>query len=156
LDKNNVLDTYYRENYDKLIKMARRRVPNYCLYAAEDAVQEAFTRATKYFRTYNRGENFDGWFKGILSNCINQIKKDERDRGVVSYDELPEIASEPRTIVFTKEVESMLKVLSKRDKDIVSMYIFHDFKSREISELLSVSHDVVRDVIRRFRQRVIP
>lgn len=154
MEKNEHLDEYFRTNYKKLIQFARRRVGNYSLASAEDAVQEAFTRACKYYRTYNRSEVFDAWFKSILSNCVNQIKRDERNMGVVTDDEVEDIGGPPHVIVFSKEVESAFKALTTRDQHIINNYFFYDLKSREISELLNVSHDVVRDVIRRFRVRV--
>lgn len=154
-DKNQILEAYYRDNYKRLIKNARRRVGNYSLASAEDAVQEAFLRACKYYRTYNSGESFDGWFAGILTNCINQIKRDERDMGVVNRDE--EVVSEdtnPVGIVYTKEVERLFAMVKPRDQEILNSYFFHGMKTREISELMNISHDVCRDVIRRFRIKV--
>lgn len=155
MNKNETLEDYYRGNYNKLVKVARSRVGNYSLPNAEDAVMEAFSRASLYFRSYNKTENFDKWFKGILYNCINQIKKDERDKGVVVRDEvesLPAVAME--RVVFTKEVESVLNSMTQRDQEVLNMYFFYGYKSIEISKLTSVSHDSVRDIIRRFRAKL--
>jgi transposase len=44
--------------------------------------------------------------------------------------------------------------VSNRDQAILNHYFFYGMKSREIHEMLGVSHDVVRDVIRRFRSRL--
>jgi RNA polymerase sigma factor (sigma-70 family) len=153
MNKNEQLTTYFKSHYKHLVNIARRRVGNYSLPSAEDAVQEAFWRACRYYNSYNHKEEFDKWFKRVLHNCINQIKRDERDQGV-SYTDVEEVSIEPKLVVFPKEVESLFKGLSNRDKDIINMYFFLDFKSREISEMTKVSHDVVRDVIRRFRMRV--
>lgn len=152
---NTHLDKYYRENYKRLIKIARRRVGNYSLPSAEDAVQEAFARACKYYRTYNSTENFDAWFSRILTNCINQIKKDERDMGVVNREEeLVSVETDHKSIIFTKEVERLFAKVTHRDQEILNSYFFHGMKTREISELMQISHDVCRDVIRRFRIKV--
>lgn len=156
MTKNEILNNYFKENNKRLVNIARRRVDHYCLAAAEDAVQEAYVRACKYFRTYDSTESFDNWFKKILYNAINQIKKDEREKGVVNYEEVPEKASETKEVVFTKEVASILGTCTMRDQEILNMYFFYGFKTREVSELLNMSHDVVRDVIRRFRARVKP
>lgn len=149
----NELETYFKENYSHLIKIARRRVGNYSLQNAEDAVQEAFARACKYHRSYNRKESFDKWFKGILHNCINQIKRDERNQGV-SYENVDDLAADPESTPITKEIYDQIENLSERDRNIVNLYFFYSFKSREIHEFLNISHDVVRDVIRRFRIKV--
>ncbi len=152
MTKNETIETYYRENYKRLVNLARKRVGNYSLPNAEDAVMEAFSRACRYFRTYDKDKNFDDWFKGILHNCINQIKKDERDKGVVVRDDVEDIpTTEQREVVFTKEVESVLASVSPRDQEVLNMYFFYGYKSIEISKLTSISHDSVRDIIRRFR-----
>lgn len=157
MTKNAVVEKYFRENYDRLVKLARKRVGNYSLPNAEDAVQEAFSRACLYFRSYDKEKNFDDWFKGILSNCINKIKKDERDKGVVVSNDIEELPTvETRQVIFTKEVESVLNSVSQRDQEILNMYFFYGYKSIEISNLKGVSHDVIRDVIRRFRIKIKP
>lgn len=153
MTKNKIVEAYYRENYTVLIKIARRRVGDYSLVLAEEAVQEAFFRVLKYYRSYN-GESFDSWFKRILYNCINDIKRQERDKGVVTRDE-PVQASSSKDVNLSKQVADLLKKQKPRDSEILNMYFFLGFKTREISELLNVSHDVVRDVIRTFRKRVI-
>lgn len=154
MDRNQKLETYFRENYDNLIKTARKRVGNYSLHNAEDAVQEAFVRALKYFRTYNESEDIDGWFKGILFNVINYLKGQERDQGVVYNEGATPIGGALEKLIFVEEIDNTLKRSSRRDQAILSNYFLDGMKSREISELMHVSHDVVRDVIRRYRSRV--
>lgn len=149
------LEKYYRENYNLLVKTARCRVGNYNLALAEDAVQEAFCRAIHYHRTYNKEENFDSWFRTILYNTINRMKGEERDRGIVYRDDLENI---PHVVHDKVEIPlSVTELLSRvrgRDREILTMRFFFDFKTREIHELLNVSHDVVRDVIRRFKAKL--
>lgn len=154
MDRNLKLEAYFRENYDNLIKTARRRVGNYSLHNAEDAVQESFVRALKYFRTYNESEDIDGWFKGILYNVISYLKGQERDQGVVYSDEPASIGGALEKLIFAEEIKHSFKKMNKRNKEILSNYFFYGMKTREISEMLVIPHDVVRDVIRRYRPRV--
>jgi RNA polymerase sigma factor (sigma-70 family) len=122
---------------------------------AEDAVQEAFCRAIRYHRTYNKDESLDNWFKSILYNTINAIKGEERDRGVVYRDDLenmPYVAQDKAEL--PPSITKLFKRASTRDQEILSMRFFFGFKTREIHELLNVSHDVVRDVIRRFKEKL--
>lgn len=149
-DRNETLTTYFNDNYTRLVKIARRRVGGYSLANAEDAVQEAFARACQYYGSYKRSDNLDGWFNGILRNCINQIKRQEQTQGVC-YTEVEDIAAEPATLVVSQNVIDTIDSLSDRDGKIVQMYFFDGYRTREIGELLQVNHDVVRDVIRRFR-----
>lgn len=153
MTKNEIVETYYRENYSNLIKIARRRVGNYSLVLAEEAVQEAFTRALKYFKTYNKKDLFDNWFKRILYNTINHLKTQEKNGGV-TYIEIHDEYMENSNISFSKEIIDLLSQVGERDLSILNNYFFYGLKTREISELLNVSHDVVRDRIRTFRERL--
>lgn len=153
MTKNEIVETYYRENYTALIKIARRRVGNYSLVLAEEAVQEAFARALKYFKTYNHDNLFNDWFKRILYNTINQLKTQEKNGGVTTT-ENEEGTSNQGDVAFTKEIVDILNKSTPRDLEILNNYFFYGFKTREISELMNISHDVVRDRIRTFREKV--
>lgn len=153
MNKNAIIEAYYRENYTVLIKIARRRVGDYSLVLAEEAVQEAFLRSLRYFKSYNEADSFDNWFKRILYNCIHNIKRQEQDRGVTMKEEDEESTSQGDTAL-TKEILDLFGKQKPRNLEILNMYFFYGFKSQEIANLTSVSHDVVRDVIRTFRQRV--
>lgn len=149
-NRNDKLTEYFKLNYSKLISVARRRVGNYSLHNAEDAVQEAFCRACLYYKSYNDKDDLNRWFRSILTNCINQIKKEERERGVSSSD-VEEVAAEPVRFALSQNILDLIKSLSPRDQRIIVMYFTQGYRSREVHEILGVSHDVVRDVIRRFR-----
>lgn len=149
---NEFIEAYYRENYKERLKFARKRVGNYNLALAEEALQEAFTKALKYFKTYDENEDFEAWFGKILVNCINDVKRIEGDRGV-SRVETPE-HDYITTVNFTKEVVDLFSHESPRNQEILNMYFFYGYKSREVAEFMHMSHDVVRDVIRTFRKRV--
>lgn len=153
MTKNEIVEAYYRENYTALVKIARRRVGNYSLVLAEEAVQEAFTRALKYFKTYKTTDSFENWFKRILYNTINQLKTQEKNGGVSTV-ESEEETSHQGNVAFTKSVIDLLNKASTRDQEILNNYFFYGFKTREISELMNISHDVVRDRIRTFREKV--
>lgn len=152
MTKNEFIETYYKERYKDLLKLARKRVGDYNLALAEEALQEAFYRALKYYKAYNKEEEFHNWFCKILTNCINDKKNEERDRGVSSHRENDN--DYITTIPFTKAVLDQLQKEKPRNLEILNMYFFYGYKSREVAEFMNMSHDVVRDVIRTFRKRV--
>lgn len=155
MTKNEFIETYYRENSNKLIKFARKRVGNYCLYLAEEAVQEAFFKALKYYRAYDKEGDFDKWFGKILTNCINDIKNNERDRGVnhsKEIDDQKDMSIEPRAI--TKELSDLIATQKPQHIEILTMYFLQGFRTKEIAEYLSMSDDRVRYFVSSFRKRV--
>lgn len=153
MTRNEFVDAYFRENYKRLLKFARKRVGNYNLQLAEDALQDAFYKACKYFRSFSKTDgDFDEWFGRILVNSINDQKRAEINQGRVKegapdHDYIV-------TVPFTKEVIDALDKQPLRNQEILNMYFFYGYKSREVAEFMSISHDVVRDVIRMFRKRV--
>lgn len=153
MTKNEIVEAYYRENYNYLIKIARRRVGNYSLVLAEEAVQEAFTRSLKYFSTFNTGDVFDNWFKRILYNTINHLKTQEMNGGVTMTETQEEWVHQ-NDLTFSKEIVDLLNKASPRDISILNNYFFYGFKTREVAELMGISHDVVRDRIRTFREKI--
>lgn len=152
MNTNEFIETYFRENYKERLKFARKRVGNYNLALAEEALQEAFCRALKYFPTYNPEEDFEAWFGKILINCINDIKRIEGDRGV-SHTETSG-NDYITTIPFNKEVVELFEKETPRNQEVLNMYFFYGYKSREVAEFMHISHDSVRDIIRTFRKRV--
>lgn len=152
MNKNEFIEAYYRENYDERLKFARKRVGDYNLALAEEALQEAFYRALKYFSTYDEREDFENWFGRILVNCINDVKRMERDKGVSHIEEIHK-DDYITTIPHTKQVIDLLSKEKPRNQEILRMYLLYDYKSREVAEFLHINHDVVRDVIRTFRRK---
>jgi len=64
-----VIEDYYRKNFKRLVNISRGRAGSY--HNAEDVVQEAFTRALKYHKSYNPAMTaFDAWFSRILDNSL--------------------------------------------------------------------------------------
>lgn len=152
MNTNEFIETYYRENYKERLKFARKRVGNYNLALAEEALQEAFCRALKYFPTYDPKEDFEAWFGKILINCINDVKRIEGDRGVSHSDTSGN--DYITTIPFNKEVVELFDKETPRNQEVLNMYFFYGYKSREVAEFMHISHDSVRDIIRTFRKRV--
>lgn len=152
-----IIEKYYRENYEKLVWYAFYRVGNRSIAAAEDAVQEAFTRAVKYYKAYDPSKPFEGWFRRILQNAIHQVKEEEQNRGVVSQEIIKEapIAIKTRSVTLSKEIMDELKNnVSERDREILEAYFFYGLKTREIAEIVPVSHSNVRYIISKFRERI--
>ncbi len=160
------MENHYRTNYNKLVKYMRYRVGNYSSGVADEVVQEAYVRALKYFKRYNpKRAPFEKWFNSILNNVLNQVKNEERSRGV-SYemDAVEDYQLLPVELtVLPKEKQSRFRIglsetisLEKeRDRVILGMFFFDGFRSREIAEFLVINHNTVRQVINRFREKLV-
>lgn len=154
MTKEEFIETYYREHYKERLKFARKRVGDYNLALAEEALQEAFYRALKYYKAYDKNENFDHWFGKILVNCINDVKNTERDQGRTDHHDTSHVIEKEETLTRSKIAISQLNKEKPRNQEILRLSFFLGYDSREVSDFMGISHDVVRDVIRTYRARV--
>jgi RNA polymerase sigma factor (sigma-70 family) len=150
---NDIITEHYLTNYERLVKRSTNRVPNKSVALAEECVQEAYTRALKYFNTFNpKKDKFEKWFEGILRNAINDCRNVEKDRGVSK-----ELADEDgvELIPSRKEKIGAIFILAKMKKDInhrvLSLFLLYGYKTKDIAEYTGVSHTSVRQIIHRWR-----
>lgn len=152
--RNNIVEAHYRENFDKLVKVAARRVPNNSLALAEEAVQESYTKACKYFRTFDPGQSsFATWHSKILRNCINQLRTLE---SAASFKEFDDEKSVSANEVDRKWLTWIVNHINKSDEEeytILMMFYYHGFKSIEIAEFLNKKHTTIRQIIHRWKIR---
>ena len=79
--RNELIETAYVSHYDVLFKKAYGRLRNEM--DAEDAVQDAFALALRYYRSYNPEKAGVGaWVSTILTNVITDIQQDVRNKGM--------------------------------------------------------------------------
>lgn len=163
--RNELIEKHYRENYTILVKRMSFRVGGDRVLS-EDVVQEAYARATKYFPRFDpKHGSFDMWFSRILNNALNAVKNEEKQRGATheidAQEEWQEVPEELTILPREKEHRfrvGLIKAIGrehKRDKTILAMFFLDGFKSREVAEYLNLNHNTVRQVINRFREKLV-
>lgn len=144
---------YYANNHDRLIKIAKGRLDS--PQDAEDAVQEAFTRALKYAHTYDPSRPFEGWFVALLQNAIRDQHKYSRMGGMTT-DELPEdeLVDDNNLDLPYEELRKLIQSKEGNTKDILQLYFFAEHTPRDIHEILGVPNKTIRMCIYRFKKEV--
>jgi RNA polymerase sigma-70 factor (ECF subfamily) len=127
---------------------------------AEDAAQEAFLRAYRSMRRYDRNRPFSTWILSIAAHyCIDQIRK--RRMAIVSIEDLPvpdlpDRGPGPEFTVGQRQelsrIRSLLEVLDGTDRSAVILYYWYDFSYQEISEALSLTVSAVKSRLHRARR----
>lgn len=156
--RNEVIEVHYRSNYNKLVKRMRNRVPGNSTALAEEVVQEAYARAMKYYRTYDTSESkFETWFNSIINNVLNVCKNDEGDRGVTHTleENTEDIRMNKQDKVLHDTVLEEMKVCKTSEAEILSLFFLHGFKSKDIAEFVNKGHSNIRQIIYRFRERMM-
>lgn len=152
---NEVVDKYYRENYDLLVKRVKSRAGSQ--ENAEDVVQEAFTRALKYYKSCSN--NFERWFSVILSNTLKDHQKDLRLAGLTksiddSLNELEPIIPNHVKDLFRAHMDKLSAHKASYNKEIIRLNILFGYNSKEISQLLGLANGTVRNSLSMFTKEV--
>jgi len=157
------IEKHYVENFDKLVKRFSYRaggIPN-----AEDVVQEAFTLALKYKDSFNpdskhRGVDkaeFGGWFNGILNNALRLYKRKEQLLGMsVEYQEDMDEAA-PLMEWEGDLIDAVKKDIARKPPQIrqaLWLYLFKQYKPREICQVVDMSNAYVRTSVKEFKQEM--
>lgn len=146
-----LIEDHYRKHFNS--NVSKLRYATGSAHNAEDTVQEAYTRALKYWKSYNF-QGVENWFISILNNCIRDTQKDTILNGMVQEDlahvvepTRPDITDE----VLANEVKREINKQPARVAQILHLYLFEGYTSRELSEFTEYSPEAVRKAVSRFK-----
>lgn len=155
-DRNEILEKFYKDNYNKLCKAVARRAGGD--YNAEDVVQEAFCRALKYWPTFNPERRpLEGWFVSILNNSLRDFKREEMSAGThVEFDEEEHDGLEmsQTDAKMVEKVQDLINQKGDGQRDVLELHFMFGYKPAEIVEILDVNNSTVRQTIWRFKEEV--
>lgn len=152
--KDILLERYYADNYDKLVKGQVNRAGS--VENAEDIVQEAFARALKYLERCRATDmsSFEAWFVGILNNAFIDFMKEERHYGMGL--ELPEDSVVDVDECKEEVRDLILKEIGHRKqpaRSILFMHFIQEMPVREIASVLDCQRGAVNQALKRFRKQ---
>jgi RNA polymerase sigma factor (sigma-70 family) len=149
---NEVIKNHYEENYDLLVKRMARRLDS--VEDGEDVVQEAFTRAIQYYKSW-AGNRFENWFNVILSNTYKRFISEKKMGGLSkpledSLEEIEPIIVNYLDSIASSELEALINKKGGRDRDILMLNIFYGYSWAEIAAILCISKKAIDGVVYRF------
>jgi RNA polymerase sigma-70 factor (ECF subfamily) len=125
---------------------------------AEDAVQEAYLRAWRYFETFGEGRDAKVWLFAILRNAIFEAaRKRRREPAAASLDEVgPENVGgrfePPDARLGDREIVEAIERLPEEFRIVVLLAVVEDMKYREIAEALDIPIGTVMSRLYRGRR----
>ena len=156
------------EAFANVVEAYQSAVYNFCYrmlgdpYEAEDAAQEAFIRAYKAIKSYDRTRSFSTWILSIAAHyCIDQLRRKKIQ--VTSMDDQPYLeirdpGPNPELALSMREeqqrIRSLLNVLSDTDRAAVIMFYWYEFSYEEIAKSLDLSISAVKSRLHRARARL--
>jgi len=159
IEKRKVLEQYYADNYDNLVRGWSRKAGS--PENAEDLVQEAFTKALQYLYRYDLSQPFEGWLITILNNCWRDQSRQERMQGMsmtledadeMGLIEAIEIKDDNHKVV--RIIKKMIANSRSAARDILYLRFGKQCKPSEIGHYLNIEVHTVSTAIYRFKNGV--
>lgn len=151
-----LIEDHYRKNFNTLIKKVRNAVGGH--HNAEDTVQEAYTRALKYWQTFVLTGSFEPWFHTILNNCIKVTQKDNILNGLVQEDTETAVLEsndcDADSVVLINEIGDYLAKYPKQQQDIIIMVLVFGMTSKEVAEVTMYQSEAIRQMVNRFKKEI--
>ncbi|TGB01904.1 sigma-70 family RNA polymerase sigma factor [Halobacillus salinus] len=128
---------------------------------AEDITQEAFIKAYQKFSTFKEQSSEKTWLYKITINlCKDYLKSSYMKRvvkkGAEMFRSLPSDQSTPEEyVVNLSEDEELLQHvlrLESKYREIIILYYFEEFDTKELAEVIQASPNTVKTRLRRARQ----
>ncbi len=145
------------EAVEKFVRKYYRSIVNYCygkvrdyMYA-EDLTQQTFLNFFQALGRYEhrgRAKNFLYVIAGNL--CKNFYEQQERSPRTVLQEESGEIMPDEKTVHFSTKlaeavsIEDALMLLSKEQREVITLYYFQELKIREIAEILGQTQSNIK------------
>lgn len=134
---------------DSFYRIARSRL--YSDEDAADAIQETLLTGWEKRNTLNEPKYFKTWMIRILINKCNDLLR--RKRPAESLEHIPEPYADnmEENIMF----KTMLEGLSEANRMVMALYYGDSYTIREISQILDISENAVKQRLVRGRKEVL-
>jgi RNA polymerase sigma-70 factor, ECF subfamily len=120
---------------------------------AEDAIQDAATKAYRAFSSYNPSYPFKGWWLAILRNCCRDLLRRKQSRPATVPMErigLPFQAASPSDLY--RDLQESLDQLSDSHREILQLRYFGGCTYCEIAQALGIPSGTVMSRLYAARQ----
>jgi RNA polymerase sigma factor (sigma-70 family) len=156
-----IIEDYYKNNYEKKLKLVSRILRG-DLYTAEDVVQEAFTRALRFYPTYddNRG-TIDKWFNSIMFNAMHDLQRSaiglshHQPENLSVSDLLEDLALTYHPELNNYLLKNIEQVSNEKHKRIFELFFIMGYTSKEISQIeYKTTQTNITTIIMRFKDKL--
>ena len=126
---------------------------------AEEVVQDAFVKAHRALRRYDRRRPFRPWLLTIVGNEARNRRRANGSRpAVVSLDGATDAASPPDAVVLEVErrraIGDALRQLSQDDRDVITCRYFLELSEAETAAALGLRRGTVKSRLSRALERM--
>ena len=153
-----MIEQYYIDNRPKLLKQIAGRGIRKDL--VEDVLQESFTRALHYYKTYNKNRPFAPWFNTLMNNVIKAAKKEDKLQGMTT-EEL-KVLAEDEYVDENSQFNSLMRdhLSGELDGrygahgDVLHLYFMMNMRIKDICEVTDYKKKNVWKIITSFKKEM--
>lgn len=146
------LEEIYRRNVDRVYRIAYLRLGNRA--DAEDAAQNVFTRFMRSPRAFRDAEHEKAYFITAARNESVSILRSPWHARRQDFEDLPEVGAEDPQNDGT--VIRALCRLPRTHREVLYLFYFEGYSSREIASMIGRSESAVRSRLQAARDRLKP
>lgn len=136
--------TIYSFYYQMLFNFGKRFLEE---TEVEDCIHDTFLNILKYKNSATAVTNVKSYLFKCLRNQIYKVKKSNQlefdlNEGTVVYEE-----DDQDQELILKQLKEIISKLSPREREIVYLKYFQNFNNIEISEMLDINYQTVRNIL---------
>ncbi|MCB0696495.1 MAG: sigma-70 family RNA polymerase sigma factor [Chitinophagaceae bacterium] len=131
--------------YNKYAPQAYATIKRYTKHdeLADEMLNDAFFKVFTKISSYSGTGSFEGWIKKVVTNTVmDHLRKYVKDQQVYHAAEIPEEVYMSDDIVGKlsyKELLAIVQELPDTQRIVFNLFVFEDYKHKDISETLGIS-----------------
>ena len=150
-----ILERLMKEYGDSIFRMCYLCLKDY--YLAEDAMQETFIKAMRFYDSFLHKSNEKTWLMRIAINCCKNIMRKQWFRLPMLNIEDHQQVDDKIPIEELLERDSLTKAimsLRKSDRQIIILYYYQELSVKEISAIVGKKENAINQQLKRARERL--
>lgn len=149
-----LIEDHYREHYRSLIIRFSKILG--AKFRAEDVVQEGYTKALEYWKSYDKTKPLNEWLITIMNNAMRDEKTAERMHGAVSRKEELVTVTKPVAIptIIYERVVALINSKEEPARTVLRLALVEQHRPREVSDITSLTTNHVAQLVFLFRKEI--
>lgn len=157
-------------SFRELVEQHKKRVYYLALdltgnhHDAEDLSQEVFIKAHRNLDSFRGDASFFSWLYRIAVNTYLNKRRKKAVRYMTLWDDFEHVTSgagassgpdtQTERHAMQAHIEASLEVLSERERSAFVLKHYHDYKIREIAEMLDVAEGTIKSLLYRATRKL--
>lgn len=155
MDRDNTIEAHYRDNYERLVRSIGHRVG---YDNSEDAVQEAYARALKYWPAFDPDEGtFVQWFTSILNNAQKDVLNIQTRTVAVSLTDTMSAGARSGGALQGLELAKVAELLGLEPpprRQALKLALVEGYSYIEVAEMLPMTVGNIKWHVNQFRKKL--